>query len=263
MVVATDGDDVGFVLDNYAWYDDYDTEWVKGARTDSLRWYVTDDRHMYRPGEEVHLKGWLRRVGEYEGGDVAGIAGMVSTVDYKVIGPMGNEMTTGTVKVSAAGGWDAKFKLPETPNLGYAYVYFTANGRITGQWSHSFQIEEFRRPEYEVKTEVSQGPQIVGGSADITATASYYAGGGLGGAPVSWWLSASETTFTPPNRDEYVFGTWQPWWGWRRGGPRRGSAQSWSNNATTDATASTCCTSTSRRVAGGADDVTAYGSVRT
>ena len=29
-----------------------------------------DDRQMYRPGEEVHLKGWLRRIGGKQDGDV-------------------------------------------------------------------------------------------------------------------------------------------------------------------------------------------------
>ena len=38
---------------------------VAGARAfrDSLRFCVFDDRQMYRPGEEVRVKGWLRRVG--------------------------------------------------------------------------------------------------------------------------------------------------------------------------------------------------------
>ena len=31
--------------------------------TDTLRFFVFDDREMYRPGEKVHVKGWLRRIG--------------------------------------------------------------------------------------------------------------------------------------------------------------------------------------------------------
>jgi len=49
---------------------------------------------------------------------------MVSEVSYKVVGQQGNDLTTGTAKVDALGGFDTDFKLPETPNLGYAYVYF-------------------------------------------------------------------------------------------------------------------------------------------
>ena len=237
MLVATSGDDVAFLVDDAAWWSDT-TGWIKQARTDSLRWYVTDDRQMYRPGEEVHLKGWLRRVGEYEGGDIAGLAGLVNNITYKVIGPQGNELTTGKAKVNAAGGWDTTFKLPDTPNLGYAYITFEAKGRgIAGSHYHGFQIQEFRRPEYEVTAEVSQGPHLVGGSADITATASYYAGGGLQGAPVNWYLTANQTTYTPPNRDDYVFGTWVPWWGWRSWWDDTPYVEpkSWNHTATTDA----------------------------
>src|SRR5690606_25196031 len=43
MVVATQGDDVAFLVDDSAWWSDT-SGWVKQARTDSLRWYVTDDR---------------------------------------------------------------------------------------------------------------------------------------------------------------------------------------------------------------------------
>jgi len=147
---------------------------------------------------------------------------------------------SGKATVDALGGFDTDFKLPETPNLGYAYVYFEAKGRITGSFEHNFQIQEFRRPEYEVSTSVSQGPQMVGGSADVTASAAYYAGGGLGGAPVSWYVTAEPTSYTPPNRDDYVFGTWTPWWGWRDWWDEDSSPyqqpKSWNFSGTTDAT---------------------------
>jgi uncharacterized protein YfaS (alpha-2-macroglobulin family) len=42
--------------------------------------------------------------------------------------------------------------------------------------------------------------------------ASYYAGGGLAGADVSWRVAASRGSFTPPNRDDFTFGEWTPWW---------------------------------------------------
>jgi uncharacterized protein YfaS (alpha-2-macroglobulin family) len=53
---------------------------------------------------------------------------------------------------------------------------------------------------------------LVGNAADVTVLAKYYAGGGLPGAPVEWYLSQSETQYTPPNRDDYTFGKFFPWW---------------------------------------------------
>src|SRR5262249_29514720 len=58
----------------------------------------------------------------------------------------------------------------------------------------------------------SEGPFFVGAGTDISLSANYYAGGGLANAPVNWTVSASPAQFTPPNRSDYTFGKWVPWW---------------------------------------------------
>ena len=40
-----------------------DGGWQQQPLEDQLLWYVFDDRKMYKPGEEVHVKGWVRRWG--------------------------------------------------------------------------------------------------------------------------------------------------------------------------------------------------------
>ena len=67
---------------------------------DSVRWFVFDDRQMYRPGEEVHVKGWLRLQGNKQGGDIGLVGNGVTAVSYRVIGSQGNELHTGTAEVS-------------------------------------------------------------------------------------------------------------------------------------------------------------------
>jgi hypothetical protein len=240
LLVARAGADVAFIPDDYGFYGDGQGQWSRRTPEDGLVWYVTDDRQMYRPGESVHLKGWMRVRQGKKAGDLAGLAGAVTGVRYRVIDPVGNELTKGTAKVSALGGFDLAFTLPKTPNLGYASVQLEAEGRMSGGAYHGFQIQEFRRPEYEVSTQVGQGPQMIGGAADVTVNASYFAGGGLQDAEVNWYLTANETTFTPPNRDDYTFGVWVPWWGWGRrwwddGGGYK-PPQSWSHAGKTDAT---------------------------
>ena len=83
----------------YAWGD---SGWAQRSVQDELRWYVFDDRKMYRPSEEVHLKGWLRRIGGKQDGDVGLLDGNVS-VQYQVMDPQGNLLTDGTLDVSALG----------------------------------------------------------------------------------------------------------------------------------------------------------------
>ena len=80
-------------------------------------------------------------------------------------------------------------------------------------FNHYFQVQEFRRPEFEViaKNE-TEGPLFVGDHADVSVMANYFAGGGLANTEVEWSVSSTPTTFTPPNRGDYTFGKWIPWW---------------------------------------------------
>jgi alpha-2-macroglobulin len=241
-LVARRGDDVAFVTDDRGWWNEHGS-WNKIARPHALAWYVTDDRKLYRPGEEVSLKGWLRVLDPGKHGDLAGIAGQVASVSYKLFDARGNQLLTGSAPVSPVGGFDTRLALPRTPNLGSARLVFEARGAMAGSHVHFLQIGEFRRPEFEVSAQASQGPLVVGGAGDVTVNAKYFAGGPLSGADVQWQVTASQTSFTPPNRDDYVFGVWRPWWSYRgwfdddlgRGRGRRGPA-TWSLAARTDAT---------------------------
>lgn len=214
LLVARNGNDVAILPEHDEWWSS-GTSWHKRDTGDSLRWYVFDDRKMYRPGEEVHIKGWIRKIGGGELGDV-GLpgTGVGRIVSYSLKDSQGNEITKGTMPINALGGFDTKLKLPGTMNLGNAYLELTANeSTISGSATqHYFQVQEFRRPEFEVTTQVSEGPHFVMGHAEASVSAAYYAGGGLPNAEVSWRVTSSPTSFTPPNRGDFTFGEWIPWW---------------------------------------------------
>ena len=57
-------------------------------------------------------------------GDVGALDGGVETITYTVNDAVGNEIAKGTMPVNPVGGFDTKFTLPKTPNLGYANVQF-------------------------------------------------------------------------------------------------------------------------------------------
>jgi alpha-2-macroglobulin len=215
LLVARRGDDTAFLPEWSDWWSSA-SNWVRRGAGDVLRWYVFDDRKMYRPGEEVSLKGWLRRVGEGKAGDVGALAGAADSVSYTVRDSRGNEVFKGAARLNALGGFDTKFKLPGTMNLGTAYVQFQSEGGAGAagnrQHAHPVEVQEFRRPEFEVSAKADEGPHFVGGHAQATVQASYYAGGGLPDSEVNWQVTATQTSFTPPNRGDYTFGRWTPWW---------------------------------------------------
>ncbi|HJQ70655.1 MAG TPA: alpha-2-macroglobulin family protein [Blastocatellia bacterium] len=215
ILVARKGNDVAILPENPYWWNDRGG-WYRREAVDSLRWYVFDDRKMYRPGEEVHIKGWIRLIGGGKEGDVRPLAGAASSVAYLLRDSRGNEILKGSAPLNALGGFDTSFKLPPTMNLGGAYLEFSAVGAAgviaQQQQGHSIQVQEFRRPEFEVTAQSSEGPHFVGSSADATVTASYYAGGGLANASVAWQVVSTPAYFTPPNRGDFTFGKWAPWW---------------------------------------------------
>ncbi|MFZ2097063.1 MAG: alpha-2-macroglobulin family protein, partial [Anaerolineales bacterium] len=218
-LVASQGMDTAMLLYSPYIWEDYG--WGPSSPSDSMRWYVFDDRQMYRPGEEVHIKGWMRRVGGRQNGDVSLVGSQVSSVNYQLMDPQGNAIGSGQADVNALGGFDFSFTIPQTVNLGTAYLNLNAQGSLSGldgiAYSHSLQIQEFRRPEFEVtaRNETS-GPYFAGGDALLSVEAKYYTGGALPDAEVTWEVETSPGNYAPPNWPDFVFGEWHPWWDYYR-----------------------------------------------
>jgi uncharacterized protein YfaS (alpha-2-macroglobulin family) len=210
-LVARQGDDLAMLPRSpYPWAEG---GWSSYSPQDSLRWFVFDDRAMYRPGEQVHIKGWIRQIGGGVNGDVT-LARGLGVVNYQVMDATGNTIGNGETRVNAFGGFDFAFDIPEVVNLGAAQIYLSAQGGLEGyQYYHSFQIQEFRRPEFEVsaKNETS-GPYFMDGHAVVSVEAKYFAGGGLPNADVTWTVTTSPGSYSPPNWPDFTFGSWRPWW---------------------------------------------------
>ncbi|MBI5478602.1 MAG: Ig-like domain-containing protein [Deltaproteobacteria bacterium] len=210
LLVARRGDDSAILPESTSHWGG-GTAWMKRRPPHGLHLYAFDDRAMYKPGEEVRLKGWVRTIDPGLGGDVAAGPGG-ATFSYKVFDSRRNEVGHGDVRLGPLGGFDATFRLPKTMNLGQALVEITGDG---AHFAHRFQVQEFRRPEFEVTAQGSTGPHLVGGHATATVRASYYADGPLPGADVTWHVTAAPGSFAPPNRHDFTFGTWTPWWSLR------------------------------------------------
>ncbi len=210
MLMARRGNDSAFLPENFYAY--REGGWRKQPLRDALAWHVFDDRGLYKPGEEVRVKGWLRRIGGGPLGDV-GAAGITS-VSYILNDSRGNEISKGTLNVNTLGAFDTKLKLPPTMNLGPAQLRLMASNASTpgNETYHAIQVQEFRRPEYEVTVSADGGPHFLAAAANVTVAASYFAGGGLPNAEVNWNVSAVTTSYTPPNRSDFTFGKWTPWW---------------------------------------------------
>ncbi len=219
LLIARLGKDTAFVPENSQYYWQARGNWYERKANKSVSWFVVDDRHLYKPNEEISAKGYVRFVDWSELGDVekaAEITAAAKKVSYVIKDSRQAEIGKGTADLNAFGAFDLKAKLPDNANLGYARIELTLldkDGGKVGSYSHSFQIEEFRRPEYEVTAKMeTEAPYMIQGSAKVSVNAKYFSGGGLAKAPVKWTVTATPTNFTPPNRDDFTFGVWTPWW---------------------------------------------------
>jgi len=214
-LTATKGDDTALLPVTSSYWDE--TGWTSRPVNDFLRWYVIDDRSMYKPGEEVFLKGWVRKIGGKQNGDVNLPGSALESIYYSVSDSQGNEIFKQNAKVNPNGGFDFSFSIPERVNLGTATVSLTASGALSDVDStvfyHNFQIQEFRRPEFEVNARnETVGPYFVDSDVVVAAEAAYYAGGALPNADVTWNVTATPTNYQPPNWSDFNFGVWEPWW---------------------------------------------------
>jgi len=188
--------------------------WRLTSEASQYLWYVFDDRGMYRPGEEVHVKGWVRRSETSKQGDTLRLPKAGETLTYQVVDARGNRLLGDSITLNALGGFDMSFELPLEMNLGTAQLRLTLPQSSVQRDSHQhlFQVQEFRRPEFEVTTQPSQGPHYLGEQGLVSVEASYYAGGPLPNADVYWSVSTSAGTYRPPKWDDFSFGIWRPWW---------------------------------------------------
>jgi len=205
VLVATRGDDSAIV----------GLQATRQEVRDESRWYVFDDRQVYRPGETMRVKGWVRRLTLSSDAQLKAL-GAGATVQYVVSDSYGVELLSGEAPLGALGGFDLELELPTTANVGPASLLLTLKDEPgltdAGNW-HQFQIQEYRRPEFEVTTRPeSTQPFLSTRPATLAATGAYYAGGPLANAPTDWSVSTTPTTYAPPGWDEFTFGIWIPWW---------------------------------------------------
>jgi len=177
------------------------SHWVRRDNPTRSIWHVFDDRGLYKPGETAHIRGWLRTM---ERGPEKGLElPREETIEAIARDARGNVIAETTLPISDAGGFNLELALPEEVNLGPARIELRAGKTRT---THMLTIGEFRRPEFEVTLQTEPGPHIVGGETTVMLEAAYYAGGALSGTPVDWQIGCSETSFTPPNRNDFSFG---------------------------------------------------------
>ena len=152
--------------------------WYLRESARELAGYVFTDKPIYRPGHTVHIKALLRwrERGAVRRFDAADVEVRVSDVTDKVIYRQRRE-------VDAFGGVAADVPLPAGAALG-DYTIAVLHGDETA--SGSFEVQEYRKPEFEVRVTPADRFVIQGGRARATVNARYYFGQPVANARVAY-----------------------------------------------------------------------------
>ena len=162
---------------------------------------IFTDRGLYKPGEELALRGihWVQRLSEftpYSGGYALTLN---DPRDGRLLWEAKGEAT-------ASGGFAHRFKLPEGLEPGSYTIRYSAGGRFTS--GVSFTIAQFRRLAFQVESSVADRPFYMGDEASVEVKASYLAGGAMPEAAYQYYWTRKPAGFVPPGTrwKGYVFG---------------------------------------------------------
>ncbi|HEX7528764.1 MAG TPA: MG2 domain-containing protein, partial [Thermoanaerobaculia bacterium] len=168
---------------------------ARGPQAETLCHLFTE-RPVYRPDDEVHLKGYLRE-------RVRGSLHPLPPEDGTIVvqGP-GDHVWRLPVAVSEGGSFYQPFKEKGLPTGVYNAHFEDRRKRRFGQVS--FRVEAYRIPEFEVDL---HGPDqtTLNKEFQVSLTASYYAGGKVSGRPVQWRVTQFPSDWSPPRREGFRF----------------------------------------------------------
>ena len=185
-IIATRGADVAIVAPYYmSISSDPDQDWAG---------YVYTDRPVYRPGHSVHFKGILRA---HSGEKYRVPSG--ESVQIAVQDPTGKQVYQSNATISTFGSVHGDLTLDAAAALGYYSISISAKGTSRYSMNGGFQVEEYKKPEYEVRVTPDKPRLLEGDKITATIEAKYFFGEPVAGAQVKYVVHRSP--YWPPYFD--------------------------------------------------------------
>ncbi len=158
--------------------------------------HLFTERPVYRPEEEVHIKGYLRRA----------VDGRLEPISPKgslwIEGP-GGQVWKYPVEVTTRGTFYHRFFESDLPT-GEFRAHFLDPAGACSCGEVTFKKEAYRIPRFEVNL---HGPDRTPLDRDfeVTLSARYYAGGKVSGQPVSWRVTQFPQVWTPAQQEGFHY----------------------------------------------------------
>ena len=172
-VLAVRGDDVA-VVTPYSYN-------LSSNPQDDWTGYVYTDRPVYRPGHTAHFKVILRTPNGERYKVPAG-----EQVQVLVEDPSSKPVLQTNFTISSFGTVHGDVVLPADAALGYYAISVRSQGGQRYQATGGFHVEEYKKPEYEVKVNPATPRVLQGEAIDATIEARYFFGEPVANANVKY-----------------------------------------------------------------------------
>jgi alpha-2-macroglobulin len=193
-LIASAGDSVAFTrLDS-----------VYREERGDYRVYLYTDRPIYRPGQMVYFKGIVRRK---KGAGYQVPAGL--PVKVEIHDPTEALLRRASYTTSDFGSFHGRFRLPSEGTLGTFPVSVAIGDE---SFSFTFYVAEYQKPEYRVEVKPERPRLVRGDEARVNIAATYYWGGPVRRAKVSYHVTREPDYVGPPGDEDDLAGYYpSPW----------------------------------------------------
>lgn len=167
--------------------------------------FVTLDRPIYRPGDTVHFKGYIR-----DEIDVQFSIPSTGTTIYAEIIPSFYSDTKVTIlkeeyALNEFGSFDGSVQIGADVKPGTYYLQIKSSENGPQILSQRLQIEAYRKPEYDIAVGVDKDVNTIGETARIDVSAEYFGGGAVANAEVSYTVAQRGSHFAWTANPSYQF----------------------------------------------------------
>lgn len=195
----------------YTWQFGISQRWASTEHYPTAQVY--SERGLYRPGEEVHLKGSLR---DRESGNW--VLPQVGKLKFLVKDSRDQKVDEGFVDLSEFGTFHHTVELTEKAPTGSYRVDYSFEDALAKEWAVSsrvtgatFRVEEFEAAQFEVNVKGQQEALVMGDKADFEVEANWLFGAPMVDTEVKWSARVEPAVYSSEDYPGFRFGpTYNP-----------------------------------------------------
>lgn len=163
--------------------------------------YLYTDRDIYRPGQTVYFKGIIRAENDAR----YSLPRNLPPMEVTVTDARGQEIMRREVVLNDMGTFSGSLTLAAGAPLGYYNLWLPVDPNTGYGVGASFQVAEYRRPEFQVAVEWDREEYLQGDTATVSLSSSYYFGGPVANARVRWTVLTQDLFFSYQGEGYYDF----------------------------------------------------------